>query len=57
MFPWAAFGFEPLIAVRLDTNVFRKPGSMSFFGFVAVKTALEVSITKTAPKDLRKIRF
>jgi integral membrane sensor domain MASE1 len=34
----------------------KKPRFMLFFMFVAVKTALEVSVTKTALKDLRNIR-
>jgi hypothetical protein len=51
------FSFKPLTAVRLDTNVLRKLRFMPFFVFVAVKTAFEVSVTKTAPKDRRNIKI
>lgn len=44
------------ITARLDTNVLRKIRSMLFFVRVGVKTSLEMSITKTASKDLRKIK-
>jgi hypothetical protein len=50
------FIFEPSTTTHLGTNVLKKPRFVSLFIFIAVKTALEMSVTKTATKDLRKIR-
>jgi hypothetical protein len=36
--------------------VLKKPRFMSLFIFITVKTALKMSVIKTATKDLRKIR-
>ena len=37
-------------------SVFKKLRFVSLFMFVTVKTALEMSVTKTVTKDLKKIR-
>jgi hypothetical protein len=50
------FIFEPSTTTHLGTNLLKKPRFVSLFMIVAVKTALEMSVTKTATKDLRKIR-
>ena len=34
----------------------KKPRFILFFMFITVKTALKMSVIKTAPKDLKKIR-
>ena len=42
------FIFEPSTTTHLGTNVLKKPRFVSLFMFVTVKTALEMSVTKTA---------
>jgi mannose/fructose/N-acetylgalactosamine-specific phosphotransferase system component IIC len=50
------FIFEPSTTIHLGINVLKKLRFVSLFMFITIKTALEMSVIKTATKDLRKIR-